>query len=106
MSDIQLKVAELRKNKSITQKELAAYLEVAHQTVSKWERGITLPDISLLPQIAEYFNVSIEVLLGVENKNNNYKTRNTGQAHYWNEKLDYLKVTRKSFWNDDYFEFW
>lgn len=103
MSEIQLKVAELRKKSNITQKELAEYLDVAHQTISKWERGITLPDISLLPKIAEYFNVNVDSLLGIEK--NYYKTRNTGQAHYWNEKLDYLKATRKSFWNDDYFEF-
>lgn len=54
----------LRKNKGITQEQLAQKLGITNQAVSKWESGQCLPDIQLLPEIAEYFNVSIDELLG------------------------------------------
>lgn len=55
----------LRKEKGITQEELAVHLGVTNQSVSKWEAGICCPDIQLLPEIADYFNISIDELLGV-----------------------------------------
>lgn len=54
----------LRKQKGLTQEELAEVFNVTNQSVSKWESGQTCPDISLLPEIAEYFKVSIDELLG------------------------------------------
>ena len=54
----------LRKQKNITQEELAQVLNVTNQAVSKWESGSNCPDINLLPEIAKYFNVSIDELLG------------------------------------------
>ena len=54
----------LRKQKNITQEELAQVLNVTNQAVSKWESGSNCPDINLLPDIAKYFNVSIDELLG------------------------------------------
>lgn len=59
----------LRKNKGITQEQLAQILGVTNQAVSKWESGQCLPDILLIPEIAEYFNVSIDELMGVSNVN-------------------------------------
>jgi len=58
----------LRKLKGITQEELARQLGVTNQSVSKWEAGICCPDIQLLPDIAEYFNVSVDELLGCTKK--------------------------------------
>lgn len=58
----------LRKKKGTTQKALANYLHVTAQAVSKWECGKGFPDIALLPDIAEFYSVSIEELLGVEKK--------------------------------------
>ena len=55
----------LRQGKGNTQKELAVFLKVSSQAVSKWERGAGYPDISLLPAIASYYNVSIEELFGI-----------------------------------------
>ena len=50
----------LRKNKGLSQEELADKVGVSRQAVSKWETGTTYPDITLLPQLATYFNISIE----------------------------------------------
>ena len=63
-----------RLERSLTQDELASLLGVSFQSVSKWERGEGYPDIELLPAIAEYFNVSIDELLGM--------TKSEKQARY------------------------
>ena len=60
MTAVKLKVAELRKRKGIGQQELAEVLGITYQAVSKWETGITMPDIMLLPVMAEYFEVSVD----------------------------------------------
>ena len=56
----------LRKNRQITQEQLARELGVTNQAVSKWESGQCMPDIQLLPDIARFFKVSIDELMGVE----------------------------------------
>lgn len=58
------KIAELRKKNNMTQKELASKLNVIDKTVSRWECGYGLPDLSIIPEIAAIFNTSIEELLG------------------------------------------
>ncbi len=57
-------IAFLRKQKGLTQKELAVALGVTDQAVSKWESAQCCPDIQLLPDIADYFGVSIDELMG------------------------------------------
>lgn len=47
----------LRKNKGVTQEELAARLCVVRQTVSKWEKGYSVPDAEQLSKIADFFDV-------------------------------------------------
>ncbi len=54
----------LRKNKKITQGQLAEKLGVSEQAVSKWENDVCAPDVSLFPTIAEFFGVSIDRLFG------------------------------------------
>jgi len=56
-------LAQLRKEKGMTQKELAANLYVSDKAVSKWERGLSVPDISLLVPLAELLNVTVTDLL-------------------------------------------
>lgn len=57
-------IAALRKQKNMTQAEVADALHISYQAVSKWERDESLPDITLLPSIAELFQISIDKLLG------------------------------------------
>lgn len=60
------KLQELRKNKGLTQEELAAALYVSRTAVSKWESGRGLPSIDSLKQIAAFFDVSIDDLLSAD----------------------------------------
>lgn len=55
-----------RHKRGITQDELAEYIGVSKPAVSKWETGTTYPDITLLPQLASFFNISIDELMGYE----------------------------------------
>lgn len=57
------RIAELRNINNTTQLELAEKLGVTDRAVSKWETGGGYPDIALLPQIADIFNVSVDYLL-------------------------------------------
>lgn len=59
-------ILELRHKKGITQEELAAFLGVTKASVSKWETKQSYPDILLLPQIAAFFDISIDELMGYE----------------------------------------
>ncbi|MHC1772911.1 MAG: helix-turn-helix domain-containing protein [Flexilinea sp.] len=52
-----------RKEKGITQDELANYIGVSKASVSKWETGQSYPDVTFLPQLAAYFNISIDDLM-------------------------------------------
>lgn len=57
------KLVELRKNKGISQEELADKLDVTRQSISKWESGQSIPDISRILQLSELFDVSVDYLL-------------------------------------------
>lgn len=63
------KIKALRKEKGISQEKLADYLGVSFQAVSKWENDNTCPDISLLPEIARFFGITVDELLQVEKLN-------------------------------------
>lgn len=68
MTDINLggTLRELRKQRGITQETLAAALSVTPQAVSKWESGISYPDMAMIPMIAGYFEVSLDTLFGYD----------------------------------------
>ncbi len=55
-----------RREKGLTQEELANYIGVSKASVSKWETGQSYPDITFLPQLATFFNISIDELMGYE----------------------------------------
>lgn len=68
MKELNLSVilVKKRKEKGITQDQLASYIGVSKASVSKWETGQSYPDITFLPQLAAYFNVSVDELIGYE----------------------------------------
>lgn len=59
-----------RLKRNLTQEKLAEFLGVSFQTISKWEHGDTYPDITILPDIADFFKVSVDELLGINKAKN------------------------------------
>ena len=71
-------IAGLRKEKGMTQRELAAKLNITDKAVSKWERGLSLPDIALLTPLAQELGVSVgELLEGEKEKSDRDDVANT-----------------------------
>lgn len=64
--DLGNKIKELRLKKNYTQEDLANILGTSIQSISRWENGVTYPDIALLPLIASTFNVTVDYLLGAD----------------------------------------
>lgn len=92
-------ISSLRKAKGLTQNELGERVGVSFQAVSKWERGETLPDIAILPDLAKVLETSIDnILLGGE-KQVEYK----GKISVSDMKtgLDYLKKMGESLGKDN-----
>ena len=78
-------IQKLRKEKGLTQKEVADKLHVTDRAVSRWERGIGCPDISLLNDLSNILDISISTLLtGSENTNEAIK-----------DTINYVEETRK-----------
>ena len=63
--DISNRIRALRTRRGLTQEALAAEMGVSPQSVSKWERGMALPDISMLPELSVFFGVSLDELFGL-----------------------------------------
>ena len=59
-------VASLRKQRGMTQLDLAAKMGVTDKAVSKWERDLSYPDVGSLPRLAEVFGISVDALMQVE----------------------------------------
>ena len=59
---------ELRKEKGLTQEQLAEQFNVSRRSVSRWETGKNMPDISLLVEIAEFYDTSIPEIINGERK--------------------------------------
>lgn len=57
------KLQQLRINKVLYQNDLANYFHVSHQTVSKWENGVNIPDVITCRELENFFGVSLDYLL-------------------------------------------
>ena len=77
----------LRKSKGFTQEELAIKVNVVRQTVSKWEKGLSVPDAEVLQKIADVLEVGVEELLGAEIKQADSKNEIAEQLARINEQL-------------------
>ena len=64
--DFGSKIAYYRKERGMTQEELASQFDISNQAVSKWETGQSYPDVELLPRIADFFEISLDELFGRE----------------------------------------
>ncbi len=81
MNEVAKSIKNLRKEKKLTQDQLAEQLHVTRQAVSNWENGKTQPDIDTLKQIAEFFDVSIErIIYGKEKKRFYFSVKADPQA--------------------------
>lgn len=63
MQTIGEKISELRKGKKMTQEQLAEIMHVSSQAVSKWENDLSIPDLPILVQLADYFQVSLDEIV-------------------------------------------
>ncbi len=95
---------KLRQKNKLTQEVLAEFLGVSFQSVSKWERGESYPDITLLPEIADFFKVSVDELLGINKAEN--ETEITKGINEYDHLTDYklmweiIKNLKQKFPND------
>ena len=74
-------IKRLRRDRELTQEALAEFLGVTFQSVSNWERGESYPDITLLPEIAGFFKVSVDELLGVNRAEDEEEIKRLLQEH-------------------------
>ena len=100
-------IRRLRRERNLTQEEVAAHLGISFQSVSKWERGDGYPDITMLPALANYFQTSVDELLGVselqkrgeyDDVNRRWAENNGKGAHRENVAL--MRRALKTFPND------
>ncbi len=99
----------LRTARGITQETLADFLGVSSQAVSKWERGDGLPDITMLPPLANYFGVTLDELMNMDELRNREKLAEMKKRHRElrsssngreEEDLALLRETLRQFPND------
>lgn len=89
------RILELRQAKGWTQKQLAEMIGVTDKAVSKWERGINYPDLSLLEPLAKAFETTVTDLLGLEDSPESNEALETTTRIWLNEK----EILKKEFRN-------
>ena len=88
----------LRKRKGFTQEELAIKVNVVRQTVSKWEKGLSVPDAEVLQKIAEVLDVGVNELLGANMAQDVNKNEIAEQLARLNEQFAIKNKRWKVFW--------
>lgn len=93
------KIRELRKKKGITQEALASTLSVSPQAVSKWEMGLTYPDMEMIPVLAGYFEVSLDILFDYdvrEMKAKIQKIIDDAGGYFYDDTQRYMEIMRSA----------
>lgn len=88
MNYIGEKIKELRHKNDMTQEKLANYLCVSYQSVSKWETGVTSPDISLIVPLSRLFKVTTDELFGIDNENALRSEFDEVYKNYWLKDME------------------
>lgn len=88
----------LRKEKGISQQELADKLCVVRQTISKWEKGLSLPDAEMLMKLAEVLGVTVNELLGIHTEDNKAQQEIIEQLMKINEQLVIKNRRSRKIW--------
>lgn len=83
-------ISELRLLNNMTQIELGERLNYSDKTISKWERGESSPDISVLVEIADLFGVSLDYLVRAENLDRTVKENKISQTRYNRKVIAYI----------------
>jgi len=89
---------ELRKSKGFTQEELATKINVVRQTVSKWEKGLSVPDADSLQKIADVLDVEVSQLLGAKIEKEQDNNEIAQQLSRINEQLVIKNKRSKKIW--------
>ncbi|UHA58758.1 helix-turn-helix domain-containing protein [Metabacillus litoralis] len=76
-------IYNLRKEKGLTQKQLADSMNISDRTISKWERGYGCPDVTLLPSLSSILGVNIENILEGELASNDFVGGNMKRSNYF-----------------------
>ncbi len=88
-------IKKLRDEKGLTQEELAEMIPISRQAVSKWERGLTIPDSSVLIRLSEIFSVTInEILSGEKINKTNEKEINQVSLTLFNDSKKKMKIIK------------
>ena len=88
----------LRKQKGFSQEELATRLHVVRQTISKWEKNLSVPDADTLIRLAEILEVSVSELLGTKIENENVASDVAEQLSRINEQLAIKNRRSRRIW--------
>ena len=88
----------LRKNKGVSQQQLADQMHVVRQTVSKWEKGLSVPDAEMLMKLAEFFEVTVSQLLGAPIKESSAPDAVAQQLARINEQLAIRNRRARRIW--------
>ena len=101
------KIKKLRRDRDLTQEEVATHIGISCQAISKWERGDGYPDITMLPTLANYFGVSIDALIGMDeissanrlSEINQRWQENRALGHH-KENVELMRIALKSYPNN------
>ena len=79
-------IARKRREQNLTQEQLAQQLGVSNKTISKWENGLSQPELAIIVELSDLFDTSVDVLLGYEMKDNRRQTTADRLRRYQTEK--------------------